>query len=72
MQEVEVNFCFRMSINARACIHIFQKQREIAHCTDGISLAFTLSLGLEGSVEIENLLHKELYQRLCKDFLTGS
>lgn len=31
MREVEVNLCFRMSINAKACIHIFQKQREITH-----------------------------------------
>lgn len=31
MKEVEVNLCFRMSINARACIHTFQKQREITH-----------------------------------------
>lgn len=29
MQEVEVNLCFRMSINAKACICTFQKQREI-------------------------------------------
>lgn len=52
-KEVEVNICFRMSINAKAWIHIFQKLREITRQNDGISLAFTLSLGPEGSLETE-------------------
>lgn len=61
MQKVEVNLYFRMSVNAKVWLCMFQKQREITHQTDGISLAFTLSLGPEGSTEIETLLCKELY-----------
>lgn len=30
-EEVEVNICFRMSINAKAWIHIFQKLKEMTH-----------------------------------------
>lgn len=52
-EEVEVNICFHMNINAKAWIHTLQKLREITHWSYGISLAFTLSLGPEGSVETE-------------------
>lgn len=57
-----------MSINAKACIHIFQKQREITPWTDGISLAFTLSVGPEISVETERLLHKKIFLRFYNVF----